>query len=387
MRFAGAFSAWPAAFVFAGYSLFAAGCSKWTKLHASASSDPPPSVRIETAADADWIQVEHPEQFPLVTVEARRARSELMVNGAVFPDVSRTVPVNALSGGRVVEIRARLGDEVQAGQVLLKIHSPDLAAAFADYQKAKADELLARRSLERAQLLVSHGALAQKDLQQAEDAEDKARIDVETAAERIRILGGRLDHPSPIIEVKAPSSGTIIEQNTVNGAGVKSLDNSPNLFTIADLSHVWVLCDVYENNLAKVRLGDYAEVRLNAYPDRPLKGRISNISKILDPATRTAKVRLEMDNRSGLLRPGMFATVTFVSQGVETRAMVPSSAILRLHDKDWVFRPEGENRFRRCEVQGGAVTPDGWQQILNGLRPGEQVVGNALQFSSAAGQK
>jgi cobalt-zinc-cadmium efflux system membrane fusion protein len=162
------------------------------------------------------------------------------------------------------------------------------------------------------------------------------------------------------------------------------MDNSPNLFTIADLSRVWVLCDVYENNLSQVRLGDFAEVRLNAYPDQALKGRVSNISRVLDPSTRTAKVRLELDNERRLMRAGMFATATFRSQSKQLRSVVPAKAVLRLHDKDWVFRAEGGHRFRRIEVQAGRVSSDGLQEILAGLAPGDQIVVNALQFASAA---
>jgi cobalt-zinc-cadmium efflux system membrane fusion protein len=362
------------------------GCARQSEVSAS-SSPSEPSVKIEPAPDPSVVQVEHPEQFPLVKVEARSARNELLVNGVVAPDVSLTIPVNALGAGRVIDIRARLGDDVTKGQLLLRIHSPDLAAAISDRQKAKADEALARRALERTQLLYSHGALAQKELEQAQDTEDKAKVDLETTADRVRVLGGDVDHLSPVIDVKAPAYGTIIEQNTTAGAGVKSPDNSPNLFTIADLSRVWVLCDVYENNLSQVHIGDFAEVRLNAYPNRPLRGRVSNIAKVLDPATRTAKVRLELNNHAGFLRPGMFATVTFISQSSHLRTVVPATAVLRLHDKDWVFRPIGGARFRRTEVQGGPVTSDGMEEILAGLAPGDPVVANSLQFSSTVDQK
>ena len=115
--------------------------------------------------------------------------------------------------------------------------------------------------------------------------------------------------------MRAPISGTIVAQNITGGAGVKSLDNAPDLFTIADLSEVWVMCDVYENNLAQVHVGDSAEVRLAAYPDRPLRGARGKIMSLLDPATRTAKVRLELPNPKGLLKPGMFATARFVVAG------------------------------------------------------------------------
>ena len=348
------------------------------------SADHPPPVTVEKAPDLTLVEVPDPEQFPLTTVEQRLIYNELKVNGVVTPDVNRSVPVLSLAGGRVVDIRAKLGDDVTKGQVLLRINSPDVSQAFSDYQKAQADEVLARRQQERSETLLARGAIAQRDLEAAEDVEQKAKVDLATAAEHLRVLGADVSHASPIVDVKSPISGTIVEQNITGGTGVRSIDNSPNLFTVADLSRVWVLCDVYENNLAQVRLGDFAEVRLNAYPDQALKGRVSNISRVLDPSTRTAKVRLELDNERRQMRAGMFATATFRSQSKQLRSLVPAKAVLRLHDKDWVFRAEGGHRFRRIEVQAGRVSSDGLQEILAGLAPGDQIVVNALQFASAA---
>jgi len=341
-------------------------------------------VTVEKAPDPSVIEVQHPEQFPVVTVQQRAAAQELLVNGAVAPDVNRSVPVLSLAGGRAVEIRAKLGDDVKKGQVLLEIDSPDVAAAFSDYQKFQTDELLARKQLDRAQLLYSKGAIAQKDLEEAEDTEQKTRVDVQTAVQRLKVLGADVNHPTPIVPVRAPISGTIVEQNTTGGTGVRSLDNSPNLFTIADLSHVWVLCDVYENLLPQVHVGDFAEVRLAAYPDRPLRGRVGNISRVLDPSTRTAKVRLELDNPDRLMRAGMFVTAVLRSQQQQLRPVVPATAVLRLHDKDWVFRPEGGNRFRRTEIRAGGTTSDGMRLVFAGLSAGDKVVSNALQFAGAA---
>ena len=360
--------------------LLLAGCSRDTT---SANGNAPPA-KIEPTPEPGVYRPPHPEQFPLVKVAMRRVPDELLVNGVVAPDVQRTVHVTSLSGGRVVEIRARLGDQVAQGQVLLVIDSSELATAISDYKKALADQVLARKALDRAQLLSSHGALAQKDLEQAEDSEAKARVDVSTAAERIRLLGGDLERLSPVVEVRSPVAGAVVEQNTTGGEGVKSLDNSPSLFTVADLSRVWVLCDVYENGLAGVRVGEYAEVRLNAYPERQLRGRVGNISQVLDPATRTAKVRLELPNPGGLMRPGMFATARFVSSRSRERVVVPAAALLRLHDQDWVFHPEDGGRFRRIEVRAGPALADGQQEILTGgIRPGDEIVADALQFSSA----
>lgn len=354
-----------------------AGCSKQ-----SHTTESPSDVRVEAAGDSSVISVSGEAQVPLAIASSRRFFGELQVNGVVTPDVNRTVPVLSLSGGRVLDMRAKLGDEVKKGQVLMRINSNDASQAFSDYQKFKASEVLARRQLTRAQELYAKGAIAQKDLETAEDAEQKAKVDVTAAGERLHLLGADAQHPSAILEIRAPIAGTIVEQNIAAGTGVRSLDASPNLFTVADLSRVWILCDLYENNLSQVGIGDQADVQLTAYPDKKLKAKVSNIGRVLDPNTRTAKVRLELDNKGGVLRPGMFATVTFTSRRSEERVVVPSTAVMRLHDKDWVFVALDGKRFRRTEVQIGPRQNNGQQEILSGVKAGDRIVTNALEFSS-----
>ncbi|MGO9015053.1 MAG: efflux RND transporter periplasmic adaptor subunit [Dissulfurispiraceae bacterium] len=339
---------------------------------------------IVKSPDPGVLQMEHPEQFPLVEAEARKVADETPVNGVVAPDVNRSVAVLSLSGGRVVDIKARLGDDVKKGQILLRIHSPDLAAAFSDFEKAQADEMLSRKQLERAKGLFANGANAAKDLEAAQNAEDKAKVDLKIAADHVRVLGGDPDHFSPVLDVRAPISGTIVEQNVTGGTGVRSLDATPNLFTIADLSRVWVLCDVYEDDISRVHLGDTAEVRLNAFQDRLFRGIVSNISRVMDPNIRSAKVRIELDNPGLVMRSGMFVTAVIRSPKSIERPVLPASAIVRLHDKYWVFQPLGGNRFRRTEVQTGPEVNDTLQQILSGLKVHDKVVVNALQFSSAS---
>ncbi|HTS31767.1 MAG TPA: efflux RND transporter periplasmic adaptor subunit [Bryobacteraceae bacterium] len=339
-----------------------------------------PEPKVETVADRNVVTVPSPERFALAPAVVRHESDQILANGVVAADVSRSYAVNSLSSGRVVEVKARLGDDVQKGQLLLTMTSPDMSQAFADYQKFKADAALAKTQLDRAQLLFSHGAAPQKDLELAEDTYNKANIDTKTAEEHIRLLGGDPQHVTPLIEIHAPVAGTITEQNVTSAAGVKSLDNAPNLFTISDLSNVWIVCDVYENDLGRVHLGDRAEIELNAYPDRRLSGRVTNISKLLDPNTRSAKVRIELPNQAGMLRPNMFATVHFVSGGTSTRTVIPSSAVLRLQDRDWVFVRLTDQKFRRTEVEAGPVNSDKTQQILSGLQPGDQVVATALMF-------
>jgi membrane fusion protein, heavy metal efflux system len=187
------------------------------------------------------------------------------------------------------------------------------------------------------------------------------------------------------VDIFAPISGVIVEQNVTTAAGVKTLDNSPNLFTIADLSTVWVVCDVYENDLANVHLGEFADVRLNAYPGRVLRARIDNIAPMMDPNIRTAKVRLQVSN-PGQMRLGMFVTATFHAQNKRTVAVVPAAAVLHLHDRDWVYVPSGTGMFRRVEVTAGNMAPQNLQEILSGIAPGERVVANALVLQNTAEQ-
>jgi membrane fusion protein, heavy metal efflux system len=343
-------------------------------------------TKQEITVDPNLLTVDHPELFQTVKVESRDLPTELRANGTIQPDVNKTIHVTSLGSGRVADLKVRLGDYVKKGQVLLVISSPDLAAAMGDYHKASADEALARKALERAQLLYSKGALAQKDLEVAENADAKAKSDQQTAESRLRVLGGDPSHPSTMIELRAPVAGTIVEQNVAGFEGIKSLDNTPNLFTIADLSNVWVVCDVYENDIGDVHIGDPAEVRLNAFSDRVFKGSVSDVSRVLDPNTRAAKVRIVLANRDGAFRPGMFAVATFHSRKQKPHLIVPATAIMRLQDKDWVFRKETANSFRRLEVQTSGL-PDGLQQIQQGSKAGDELVANALAFSAAASEQ
>jgi cobalt-zinc-cadmium efflux system membrane fusion protein len=266
----------------------------------------------------------------------------------------------------------------------MKVQSADVASAYSEYEQAKADETLARAQFERAKLLFDKGAIAQKDVEVAQDSDIKARVTVKTALDRLHVLGADPDHPSPIIDVRAPVSGVITDQQVVAAGGVQGLA-SPNPFTISDLSNIWILCDVYENDLAQVHLGQYADVKLNAFPNQIFKGRIGNISPILDPNLRTAKVRLEMRN-PGLMRLGMFVTATFHGLQTETRATVPASAVLHLHDRDWVYVPADGGQFRRLEVTAGKMLPGNLQEIVAGVRPGQKVVSNALVLQATAEQ-
>jgi len=364
------------------YMSFMGCCRNKTNPEAEA----PPPLKIEKVEDRNVFQVDGPERFQLVAAVEHMSAPELKVTGTVMPDISRAVPVISIATGRVVEINARLGDMVKKGQLLLRVQSADIAGAYSDYQKALADAKLANTQLERSKILYDRGAISQNDLQVSEDTEAKAKVDVATTAEKLRVLGSAsLDKPSGIVEVRAPISGYITDQQVTNAAGVPGL-GSPNPFTISDLSTVWIVCDVYENDLDKVRLGDKADIRLSAYPDQVFVGTVSNIGPVLDPNIRTVKVRIEMAN-PGMMRPGMFVTATFHGREKRKLAAVPAAAILHLHDRDWVYVPVGGSKFLRTEVVGGNMLPDNMQEILSGISPGQQVVKNALEFQNTAEQR
>src|SRR5271157_1136761 len=368
--------------IFLSSLLSVVACSR---AHGDPAAEAPPPADVVSGVDVSLLTVDHPEQYPIATAVERASASELVVTGAVNPDVSRNVPVISLASGRVVGIYARLGDNVHKGQLLLRVRSDDVSGGYSDYRKAVADETLAHTQLERSQDLYQHGAISMNDLQVAQDTEEKAKVDLETTAEHLRLLGSNPNRMSAVVDINAPISGVITDQQVTNAAGVQALGANP--FTISDLSSVWVVCDVYENDLANVRVGDTAEIRLNAYPDRVFKGRVSNIGAVLDPNIRTAKVRMEVQN-PGIMRLGMFVRATFHGQTREMHTIVPASAILHMHDRDFVYVPAPGNRFRRVEVISGELLQDNLnlQEIKSGLAPGEQVVTNALVLDHVLAQ-
>jgi membrane fusion protein, heavy metal efflux system len=350
-------------------------------------SEAPPAAVVQADADPNLVTVDHPEHFTLATVSDYAATSTIKVTGSVNPDISRTIPVISIASGRVIEVHARIGDYVRKGQLLLDVQSTDVSGAFGAYLKAVNDERLAKVQLDRSQLLYEKGAVPQSQVEIAQDAEDDAKAALSAAEEQLRVLGVDKNHPSAIVKVYAPASGYIIAQNVTNAAAAGvTYAGSPNAFTIADLSHVWIICDVYENDLPTVHLGQKADIRLTAYPDRVLTGVISDIGAVLDPQIRTAKVRIQVDNPDTLMRVGMFATATIHGKTLQTHAQVPATAVLHLHDRDWVYVPAGDGQFRRVSVRGGDMLPGNMQEILSGINAGQQVVSNALALQNTADQ-
>jgi membrane fusion protein, heavy metal efflux system len=362
-----------------GAALLLASCERSVKAQQqNAEGTGPTKAKVVPDVDASHFKVDRPEQFHLVTAEEYIASPELNVTGQVNPDVSKQVPVISLASGRIVEIDVRLGDEVKKGQLLYKVRSTDVANAFSNYRQAVKNEELTKVQLDRATVLYEDGAIPKSTLEVAQNAEDDNVVLLDTAKEQIALFGLDPKHPTGTVNVYAPVSGVITDQEVTDAAGVQAL-SAPSPFTISDMSRLWVICDVYENDLPQVRLGEFADIHLTAYPDKVLKGRISNIGPILDPNIRTAKVRLQLEN-PGIMRLGMFVTATFHGPRREKYASVPASAILHLHDREWVYTPAGGGFFRRLEVVTGNTLPGNMQEIVRGIAPGMQVVSDALDL-------
>jgi cobalt-zinc-cadmium efflux system membrane fusion protein len=369
-------------FCFGAYLL--AGCNGKPS---DPKSEAPPAADVQTDTDVNLVHVNHPDQFTLYAATSYAATSTIQVTGTVNPDISLTIPVISIASGRVVDIHARIGDYVKKGQLLMDVQSTDVSGAFGTYLKAVADEHLAQVQLDRAKILYEKGAIANSQVEIAQNAEDDAKAALSASEEQLHVLGVDKNHPAATVKVYAPASGYIIAQNVTNAAAAGvTYAGSANAFTIADLSHVWIICDVYENNLPMVHLGQKAEIRLTAYPDRVLTGVVGDIGAVLDPQIRTAKVRIQVENPNTLMRVGMFATATIHGKTPETHVQVPASAVLHLHDRDWVYVPAGDSKFRRVSVRGGGILPGNMQEVLSGIDVGQQVVSNVLALQNTVDQ-
>ncbi len=368
--------------------LVLAGCKKQEETDREAKEAPPSAPAVVATGGSDVVRVDKPEQFPLIAATSRDTFSSVIATGSVTPDVSRELPVLSLANGRVVSLFVKLGDTVHKGQAIMTVQSPDVATAFDTYVKAVNDEHLTKVTLDRDKLLYGKGAIPQTQLEAAQDGEDDAIADLKAAEQQLRILGVDRNHPSDTVTIYAPTSGVVVTQNTTAAAaaGVTYAGATGSLI-IADLSHVWIICDVYENDLAQIHMGEQAEIHLAAYPDKVLKGTIGDIGAVLDPTIRTAKVRIQVPNPGGIMRLGMFANATFEGSKPITVAAIPADAVLHLHDRAFVFEPaDNSGTFRTVEIKTGKTVSGNLIEVLSGLNPGQQVVANALELQNTAAQ-
>ena len=365
-----------------------AGLSGCKHTENSAAEAPPAAPQVVNVGQADLVHVDNSARFALTTAISRPIVSTLQVTGSVNPDVSKEIPVLSLANGRVVALHVGLGDTVKKGQLVMEVQSPDVTTAFDAYLKAVNDERLTNVTLDRDKLLYDKGAIPKSQLEVAQTADDDANTDLRATEQQLKIYGVDKNHPGDTVKIYAPASGVIISQNvTAAGAAGITYAGATGSLLIADLSHVWVICDVYENDLATVHLGQHADISLNAFPGKTFPGTVSDIGAVLDPSIRTAKVRFQVPNPGNQLRIGMFATATLLGSKASDQTALPSTAVLQLHDRSYVFVPTGQkDNFRRVEIKTGRTLDNNYIELLAGVSVGQQVILNALDLQNTADQ-
>lgn len=333
-----------------------------------------PTAVAAGPSDASSAQYVAPDAAGIQTMRVNLTKlpDYLELPAHVEADPTRVVHVYPPAGGRIIEMRVRPWDRVSKGQALAVIESSDLSNAVADYEKATVDYRVKSEQLERSQDLLSHGAIAIKDYQQAKADAQSAQAGLNAAREQIRVLGMDPDHASVNLNVLAPRSGVILDVGASPGEYSNALAAPQPLCTIADLSTVWAVGDIYEKDLTTAKVGQSAQVTLNAYPDEHWNGHVSVVGDAVDPNTRTLHVRVVLTNPGTRIKPSMFGTIRLVRSS-HMNVVVPTTAVVREGMDAYVFVAETQGHFRRQSVTLGNAT-DGSVEITAGLKPGEVIV-------------
>jgi membrane fusion protein, heavy metal efflux system len=314
-------------------------------------------------------------------VDYSGSQQDLTLAGKVAYGEDRYSKISSPLQGRVVEVRVHLGDRVKAGDILLVVDSPDIAQAYSEYVKEDSDLQYATRAHELAKDLYENKAMPLKDLKQAENELVKARAEFRRAKERLlslRIPAEELNKPvdkqkiTSRFEMKSPLTGIVVERSVTPGQSVSG-DSDHLLFTVADLDMLQVVADVYERDLALVKEGQFAKVKVEAYPDVDFPATVASIGDVVDPGSRTIKLRAWVNNQDHRLKPEMFARL-HIQIGDATRILaVPKEAVLEVDGKQFVYVVEDANRYVKREVKAANFTAD-QMRILEGLMPGQRIV-------------
>ena len=325
-----------------------------------------------------------PEVRPQIVVEEVQLKplaGDLSLPGKVQYSEDRYAKVSSPLVGRVVEVRAKLGDKVAAGQVLLSLESADLGAAYSDFVKAESDFQLSKRNYELANDLYETKAMSKKDLVQAENDFLKAQAEFRRTRERLlalRVPAEELDKPrterliTSRFDLKSPLAGTVVERNVTVGQMVGA-DPTQVLYTIADLNELQVVAEVYERDLSRVSKGAAVTVTVEAYPEETFSGMIAYVGDVVDPTTRTIKVRCNVTNRDLKLKPEMFARVRLRVGSSRPVLALPKEAVIEVGGQAYVFVQAADGRYVRRPVVTGTMSGD-TIQIREGLQSGERVV-------------
>jgi len=312
------------------------------------------------------------QSLKLYVAQTRELRPHFVAPASVEADPARFVHIFPPLSGRVSKLHVRLGESVRQGQLLLTLDSPDFSCAQSDFIKAKSAAELAERSLHRQQDLYEHHIAAKRELEQAESDWSVARSELERAESRLRSLAvnpGAMRFGEPLA-IYSPIDGQVIDLTV--GQGEFRGDSTAPLMTVADLSTVWLSADVQEKDLPNALKGQPVDAVLSAYPEERFLGTVLFVGNVVDPVTRTAKVRVAFQNLGGRLKPGMFGKVSF-SEPVSEALLVPTSAIFLQGEKPMVLVEVKPWRFEPRAVTLGSEQ-DGFTAIRSGLKTGTAIM-------------
>lgn len=313
------------------------------------------------------------------TVQIRNVDDELKLSGEVSFDENKVVKVFPFSSGQVVSVNTSLGDHVKAGQVLATIKSADIAGNYADLSVAGSDVSITKRQMENEEHLYKNGIASEKEYLEAKENYEKAATNAAKIQKQISINGGGKTSPNGIYTVIAPKSGYVVEKTINPGQFIRN-DNGQNLFTIGDISDVWIWANVYESDIAKVKEGYTALVSTLAYPDTVFAGKVDKVSQILDPQTKVMKIRVRLPNEKGYLKPEMFANIIIENTERKKAIAIPASSIISENGKNYVVVYKGKCNLQIREVQLLKPMGDYWF-IKTGLKQGELLIGqNQILF-------
>ena len=369
----------PIALLTVAAALLAAGCGKSSGTPAQSQ----PNANLKDSPNTEYVAPDA-KGIQTMTVRSATVTDFLDLPAHIEPDPTSVIHVYAPAGGRIVEVRVRPWDHVTKNQTLALLESSDLARNVADYHKALAENQVKQKELARSQDLFEHHAISERENQQAQADAEQAKAEVEAAREQVQVFGMNPDQASTQLEVKAPRSGVILDVGAAPGEFSQALAAPAPLCTVADITTIWAVGDIYEKDFTTAKAGEPAQVTLNAYPDQRWTGRVSVISDAVDPATRTLHVRVILPNADGRIKPGLFGAIRLLRSSVQG-ILVPATAVLREGDNAYVFVGTGNGRFVRNAVRLGRAF-DGTLEILSGLNVGDTIVSDGALLLRPAGQ-
>ncbi len=358
------------------------GCSR-DKTPGARAAEAAPSAADAARPASDFVLPENARGIATAAVGAASLPDYLDIPARIQADPTHVVRVYAPVSGRLIAVQVRPADVVAPGQVLAVLASSDVATARAAYRQAQADAQVKQQGFERAGLLYEKHVIALREYQQAQADARMAAAALESAAERLDLLTVDTAGSSDRVTVRAPRAGVVTDLGAAPGEFAKSLDNANPLCVIADLSIVWAVGDVFEKDLASIRVGDVAEVTVTAYPGDIRRGRVTAIASTVDTTTRSLKVRVELSNPGLRLKPDMFGAIRVV-RAVRSVAVVPETAVLREGTSASVYRQTSPGHFERRAVTLGRNTDGHQLEVTSGLAPGDTVVVEGVELMRAA---